>query len=151
MSAVRKLVISSLLIGGTLYGCDRLPVVDSKNDFPETMMRLQDELQSQGYRVLRVQSVDRGMEKAGYHLDKYRIIFFGKPEDLNRVLEDYPAFASFLPLSITVYEEGGQTKILNMPYKKIKQAAPTPDIALLVDTWQEETLTVIQRAAIESP
>ena len=74
--------------------------------FPEAMVLLQDAIASHGYTVSRVQHVDKGLRNFGYETGLYRIVFFGRPQQMAIVRENHPGLIPYLPLKIMLFEDG---------------------------------------------
>ena len=90
-------------------GNDRLLMMRSSQSFPETMLALQRTLGEYGYTISRVQRVDIGLTSSGFETDKYRIVFFGKPEEVRQLSEKHPQLIPYLPLKITLFAEQEET------------------------------------------
>ena len=90
-------------------GNDRLLMMRSAQSFPETMLALQQTIGEYGYTVSRVQRVDIGLTSSGFETDKYRIVFFGKPEEVRQLSEKHPQLIPYLPLKITLFAEHDET------------------------------------------
>lgn len=81
--------------------------------FPETMVNLQSAIIKSGYKISRVQRVDIGLTKSGFKTDKYRVVFFGKPEEINMLTEKHSDIIPFLPLKISIFSENNETIIIS--------------------------------------
>lgn len=79
--------------------------------FPEAMLKLQETIKERGYTVSRVQRVDIGLTKSGYKTDKYRVVFFGKPEENARLVKQFPVLSAYFPLKIAIFAEDKDTMI----------------------------------------
>lgn len=86
----------------------------SQQGFPETMLQLQSTIKEYGYTVSRVQRVDIGLTSSGYKTDKYRIVFFGKPAEINALTQRHPQLLAYLPLQIVIFAENEETVMLGM-------------------------------------
>ncbi|MDH5517771.1 MAG: DUF302 domain-containing protein [Gammaproteobacteria bacterium] len=100
-----------------------------KQSFPETMVNLQSAIKQAGYTISRVQRVDIGLTKSGFSTDKYRVVFFGKADELNTLTAKYPDIVPFLPLKISIFAENNETILVtNSPlimkdyFKEIPQS-----------------------------
>ncbi len=89
-----------------------LMMVRSSQSFPETMLALQESIKEHGYTVSRVQRVDIGLTRSGFKTDKYRVVFFGKLEEVNELASDHPEVIPYLPLKIVVFAEETQTLVV---------------------------------------
>jgi uncharacterized protein (DUF302 family) len=88
---------------------DQLLMMRSPHSFPEAMLELQKAISEYGYTVSRVQRVDIGLTSSGFATDKYRIVFFGKPEEVRHLSAKYPQLIPYLPLKITLFAEEDET------------------------------------------
>ncbi|MDH5784062.1 MAG: DUF302 domain-containing protein, partial [Chromatiales bacterium] len=111
MKKLTQLLTALLLITSpALYaGNDQLLMMRSAQSFPETMLALQKSIGEYGYTVSRVQRVDIGLTSSGFATDKYRIVFFGKPEEVRHLTARYPQLIPYLPLKITLFAEQDET------------------------------------------
>jgi len=91
---------------------DNLLMARTNLNFPEAMLRLQDSIRNHGYTVSRVQRVDIGLTHSGYVTDKYRVVFFGKPELVTRLSDKYPQLIPYLPFKIAIFAEGDETLLV---------------------------------------
>ena len=104
------IVLISLLNIMTAHAGD-LIMTRVKQSFPETMVSLQTAIKTAGYTVSRVQRVDIGLTKSGFKTDKYRVVFFGKADELNTLTKKYPDIIPYLPLKISIFAENNETII----------------------------------------
>ncbi|MCU7941039.1 MAG: DUF302 domain-containing protein [gamma proteobacterium symbiont of Bathyaustriella thionipta] len=100
----------------------RLIMGRSYEAFPETMTALQEEIKNAGYTVSIVQRVDIGLTGMGFKTDKYRVVFFGKPEEIKSLPRQYPKLAPYLPLAITIFAEDQETILAAMSPQFISHA-----------------------------
>ena len=92
---------------------DEMMMARVPQDFPEAMLKLQELLKKQGYTVSRVQRVDIGLTKSGYKTDKYRVVFFGKADEISHISKHYPEITPYLPLKIAMFAEAGDTMMIS--------------------------------------
>ena len=88
---------------------DDLLMIRVNQTFPEAMVTLQTEIKNHGYVVSRVQRVDIGLSKSGFKTDKYRVVFFGKTDELAYIVEHNPELIPYLPLKISIFAEESDT------------------------------------------
>ncbi len=89
-----------------------LLMVRSSQDFPEAMLTLQTSVKEHGYEITRVQRIDIGLTGMGYKTDKYRIVFVGKPGEMQFLIDKYPVLAAYMPPKISVFAEHGETVLV---------------------------------------
>jgi uncharacterized protein (DUF302 family) len=77
-----------------------------------TLNHLQTAIAEEGFTFMRIQNVDKGLAGNGFERPPYKIVFFGNREQFERAREIDPRVTPYLPLKITVYEDGdGQTHL----------------------------------------
>jgi len=108
------LLLLALVTSTTVLHADELMMVRTQLDFPEAMLKLQELIKKQGYVVSRVQRVDIGLTKSGYKTDKYRVVFFGKADEVDILIKQYPAMAAYLPLKIAIFAENTETLLVSI-------------------------------------
>jgi len=100
---------------------DDLIMMRIKQTFPETMVNLQSAIKKTGYKISRVQRVDIGLTKSGFKTDKYRVVFYGKPNEVDQLSENHPDIIPFLPLKISIFAENNETIILTTNPLQLKK------------------------------
>ena len=144
----KSLLVIALALFIQIASAEQLMMARVNMTFPETMLKLQESIKLQGYTLSRVQRVDIGLTKSGYKTDKYRVVFFGKPKEIQKLTAKYPEMIPYLPLKIAIYAEAKDTmliaydpeylfphdsKELDVIFKRWKQ-----DIVSILDRTQEE-------------
>lgn len=108
---VRRLCLMLLLLIAPAAGADEMLMVRVEKSFPEAMNALQQAIQDHGYRVTRVQRVDIGLTSSGYKTAEYRVVFFGKRDELLTLPDRHPELLAYLPLKFTIFAEGEHTLV----------------------------------------
>ena len=109
---VRRLFPMLLLLIAPAAGADELLMARVERSFPEAMNALQQSIQDHGYKVTRVQRVDIGLTSSGFKTAEYRVVFFGKREELLSLPDKYPELLAYLPLKFTIFSEGEHTLVV---------------------------------------
>ena len=91
---------------------DDLLMVRTKQKFPEAMLTLQTSVKEHGYAITRVQRIDIGLTGMGYKTDKYRVVFVGKPNEIQYLIDKYPELAAYMPPQISIFAEEGDTVLV---------------------------------------
>lgn len=141
---IHTTLLSMIIVMG-LQGCDTIDSAWIQSDFPETMATLQDNIRAKGYTISRVQRIDYGMEKAGYDIEEYRVVFFAKPEEMELVLKNHSELAPFLPLSITIYKDDNRVELLSMPYSLARDEATTEELRTIISRWEKDSSEIIDK------
>ncbi len=133
------IVVMALLVMGSDAGAtEAMLMVRSQQAFPEAMMNLQDALRTRGYRIVRVQRVDVGLQKMGYQTDKYRVVFYAKASELKYLSEHYPQLIPFLPGKISIFAEDGETVLVSANPANLKEFFPEIKLGEQFDRWSED-------------
>lgn len=91
---------------------NELLMVRAERPFGDAISDLEIAIQDHGYRVSHIQRVDVGMASGGYSTAEYRLVFFGKPEEMREIEDRYPELLPYLPLKIVIFAEGDSTLAL---------------------------------------
>ena len=102
----RILLIPGLLMLSLSASAQGILTVRSALDFEDSMPALKASIAAHGYTVSHVQRCDSGLQEFGYETDRYRILFFGKIDEVRRLSAEYPGLIPFLPLKIALFAEG---------------------------------------------
>ena len=62
-----------------------------------------------GYRIAHIQKCDSGMSGFGYKTGFYKVIFFGKLDEIRRISAEHPSFSAYLPLKVSIVAERDET------------------------------------------
>jgi uncharacterized protein (DUF302 family) len=145
----KKLLLPVLFLAGSLTTstlfADQMIMVRIKGAFPETMNQLQESIVKQGYKVARVQRVDVGLTKTGHKTDSYRLVFFGKYNDVSQLAKEFPTFTPYLPLKIVIFAEGEETLLLASNPGSLKQAYPQKKLHKYFDTWESDIRSIMDK------
>lgn len=76
---------------------------------PIALEYLTTSLEEHGYTVAHLQKCDGGMQDFGYESDFYRVVFFGKVEEVRKLSNNYPELIPYLPLKMVVFAEKDET------------------------------------------
>ena len=91
---------------------DQLMTKKCAQEFNNAIADVQMALEENGFKVQFVQRIDIGLAKAGYHTDKYRIVFFMPEHGVKAVLLKRADLAEMFPLKVTVYRDKGNVYML---------------------------------------
>ena len=109
------------------------------------MSLLQQTIKAEGYEVSRVQRVDIGLTKSGFKTDKYRIVFFGKLDDVRAVSDQYPELIPYLPLKIAIFAEGDETLLLSSSFQHLRPFYKSPTLRERFDRWDADINKIMER------
>ena len=133
-------VVILLLLLSPALAAEDLFMVRSQLAFPEAMAVLQQSIRENGYQVTRVQRIDIGLTRSGYKTDKYRVVFFGKLEEIRGLADRYPELIAYLPLKIAIFAENDETILLSSSFKHLRSTYTSAELLASFDHRE----TVIQ-------
>ena len=136
------LLILFISIGIGNAVADELIMVRSQQNFEEAMSTLQAAIAAKGYKVTKVQRVDVGLEAKGYKTDRYRVVFYGKPGEVEALSAAHPELVPYLPLSVAIFAEEGNTILTTARPSLLKQFYPDPSLAPVFDRWESDLVGI---------
>lgn len=132
-----------LLAAGFAARAQDLLMVRSREQFPEAMVTLQDSIRSHGYTLSRVQRVDIGLTRSGYKTDKYRVVFFGKDKEIERLTAKHPKLIPYLPLKVAIFAENDQTLLVASNPAQFERFFPEPDLVPVFKRWEKDLHAIL--------
>jgi uncharacterized protein (DUF302 family) len=97
------------LFSSTAIYAEGLLLVRTQAEPESIMVSLQTALYGYGYKVAHIQKCDGGLQGMGYETDYYKVVFFGKPEEIRKLTKKYPQLLPYLPLKIAIFAENNDT------------------------------------------
>jgi len=137
LTSIKAFLLLILSLSPFASFADDLIMMRIRQSFPETMVNLQSAIKKTGYKISRVQRVDIGLTKSGFKTDKYRVVFYGKPDEVNSLTENHPDIIPLLPLKISIFAENNETIILTTNPKQLKRFfKDIPDV--IFNQWHDD-------------
>ena len=102
MKIPRLIIILALVSLAQASFAEHLFMARVKMSFPEAMLKLQETIKEHGYAISRVQRVDIGLTKSGYMTDKYRVVFYGKADENQKLLDQFPVLQAYDAASLNL-------------------------------------------------
>ncbi|TCK16825.1 hypothetical protein DFR30_0044 [Thiogranum longum] len=137
-----------LLMVAASVNAQDLYMARSQMAFPETMIALQKAIKVQGYTLSRVQRVDIGLTKSGFKTDRYRVVFFGKPEEIRELGDRYLDLVPYLPLKIAIFAEGDETLLLASSFEHLRPFYTQADIRKHFDVWETDLQHILEQVRL---
>lgn len=119
-----------------------LLTVRSSQSFEEAMSTLQAAIVGHGYKVSRVQRVDIGLTSKGYQTDKYRIVFYGDPNEFDRLTATYPQLIPYMPISVAIFAEGDNTIVSAARPSLLGQFYADPALKPVFARWEKDLVEI---------
>lgn len=142
---MKSLIAALLLLFTAVAPAQDLYMVRSSLSFPEAMAVLQQAIQESGYKVSRVQRVDIGLTKSGFTTDRYRIVFFGRLQDVRDISDRYPELIPFLPLKIAIFAENDDTLLVSSSFEHLRPFYESPTLRARFDRWETDVRKILER------
>ena len=135
-------VIMSLLLAAPA-AADGLLMVRMDKPFPEAMTLLQSAISSRGYTITRLQQVNENLERRAFKSDMYRVVYFGKHDEVRKVSAIEPRMIPFLPLNITIFAEGEQSILIASHPQTLAKFFPDPALKPVFDHWERDVEAIM--------
>jgi uncharacterized protein (DUF302 family) len=142
----KLLVILLLLLAGVASGAGQtLVMVRSPAKASHVMDVLGETILEYGYQVAHVQRCDGGMAEFHYKSDFYRVVFFGKVEEVREVLRRHPEMSPYLPLKIAVVAEDKDTVLAAVDPRALAPMFPDdPALQVLMARWYNDINAMLE-------
>ena len=144
MRIISRIFVAFFVVFGASVNAEGLFMVRSNQSFPEAMSVLQNSLISHGYKISRVQRVDVGLTKNQYKTDKYRVVFFGKANEVAAIVKKYPDFIPYLPLKVAIFAEGEQTLLVATNPDEYALMYKQPGLRPYFKRWKNDIRSVLK-------
>ena len=126
---------------------DELLMVRTARPFGDAIGDLQIAIQDHGYRVAHIQRVDVGMASGGYKTAEYRLVFFGKPNELHGLEDRYPELLPYLPLKIVIFAEGDSTLALTYNPAILQALFKIDPLQTQFRRWEKDIRSILDQFA----
>jgi len=143
MKTVTQYVIAVIFICITtpILASDLL-MVRTRQNFPEAMLTLQTSIREHGYEITRVQRIDVGLTGMGYKTDKYRVVFVGKPKEIQYLVSKYPVLAAYMPPQISIFAEHDETVLVTANPMVYAEMIDNEKDKVLFERWRSDVYSV---------
>lgn len=95
-------------------------------------------IEEHGYTIAHLQLCDGGMTDFGYETDFYRVVFFGKIDEVRMISARYPELVSYLPLKIAVIAEKDETLLTVLNPEALAPFYDDETIQIQLGRWQSD-------------
>jgi len=149
---VRMFLVLICSLGWTTAGAQNILTIRSAQDFEQAITSLQTRIETHGYKVTHVQRCDAGLQSLGYGTDLYRVVFFGKLEEVRHLSTSYPELIPFLPLKIAVFAEGEQTIISALNPSSLGKFYANAELRIQFKRWENDLRSILggmQQSAVK--
>ena len=137
MQKMAAIVLTLLVLGAPAWA-DGLIMARVNAPFPEAMTLLQSAISARGYTITRLQQVNENLARREFKSDMYRVVYFGKLDEVKKVTAAHPELIPFLPLNITIFAEGEQAILVASHPQSLQQFFPDPALKPVFDHWEKD-------------
>lgn len=140
--------ISLLLLVGLLSlvlpaQADDLLMVRSKLSFAEAETILKEQIEARGYVVSSTERIDIDLVAVGMSEGAYRVIQFGKPDEIKRLTDRFPELIPFLPLQIVIFAEWKETLLVTLSPTFYSRIASQDDLIMTYTRWGQDLGSIL--------
>lgn len=142
-TALFWLALTFALCASPALRAQDLLMVRSQQAFPEAMITLQNSIAQHGYTLSRVQRVDIGLTTFGFKTDKYRVVFFGKKDEIDALTEEHPEMIPYLPLQFAIFAEEQQTLVVATNPERFAGIFPASELNSVFQRWATDMRSIL--------
>ncbi|SMN15952.1 hypothetical protein CRYPA_1900 [uncultured Candidatus Thioglobus sp.] len=144
---IKTLALCALMLSSSVFSSshDELLIERVNAKFSYTWLALNKTIKAHNYKSAYLQRCDFAMNERHYKSDKYRIVFFGKYDEMKRMSKKYPQLSPFFPLKITVMEESKHTLIIATPPITLLPLVDTNEDRMTVFRWNEDMKSILKQ------
>ncbi len=143
---VRILALCAMLFSASVAAsADDLLIERVNAKFSYTWLALDKTIKAHNYKSAYLQRCDFALNERHYKSDKYRILFFGKYDEMKTMSKKYPELTPFFPLKVTVMEEGTHTLVIATPPIILLPLVKTDEDRMTVFRWQEDMKSILSQ------
>ena len=102
-----------------------------------------------GYTIAHVQTCDDGMGTFGYHSDFYRVIFFGKLDEVQKISKNHIELVPFLPLKLAIFAEKNETIITALNPMNLEKFTDDPEVKVQLSRWKNDIQSILKELSEE--
>lgn len=108
-------------------------------------------IEEHGYTIAHLQLCDGGMTEFGYETDFYRVVFFGKIDEIRRISAEHPELVSFLPLKMAVIAEKNETLVTVLSPEALAPFYADEALQIQFGRWENDLKSILDdvRRAID--
>ena len=138
------LVSVAMLLCAARVSAQQTLMVRTSHSFESAMGILQQTLEEYGYAVAHVQRCDGGMAEFNYKSDFYRVVFFGKFDEVRRLSDKHPELIPYLPLKILLFAEKDETVLVALNPLELAKLFQRGDLQVQFKRWYSDIRSILQ-------
>ncbi len=111
--------------------------------FEQAMGALTQTLGEYGYAVAHVQRCDGGMSDFGYKSDFYRVVFFGKIDEVRSLSKKHPELVPYLPLKMLLFAEKDETVLVVLNPLDLVRHFESDELRVQFQRWHSDIRAIL--------
>ena len=139
------LTLVYLLLTTTAAANEDILTARTTVSFESTFEKAKLVLEENKFTVAHVQRCDGGLRQMGYKTDNYKIIFFGRLDEVRSLTKAHPELLPFLPLKLAVFAENDETLLSTVNPSSVLAMMPAlkEELQPLFRKWEQELRQVL--------
>lgn len=101
-------------------------------------------IEEHGYAIAHLQLCDGGMADFGYKSDLYRVVFFGKIDEVRNISQRQPELVSFLPLKMAVIAEKDETLLAALNPEALAPYFADAEVQIQLGRWYNDLVSILE-------
>jgi uncharacterized protein (DUF302 family) len=140
---LRRLLLAFLPVAGPA-AADNMLMARVPLQAEVTLEYVNTSIREHGYKIAHLQLCDGGMTEAGYKSDVYRVVFFGKVDEVRMISDRYPELVSYLPLKIAVIAEKDETLLAALSPEALEPFYGDEALHIQLGRWQNDIVSIFE-------
>lgn len=132
-----------LVFGIGVVSAETILMARSHNKFDVTLEAAKKSLAEHGYTVSHIQRCDGGLKSFGFTTDPYRLLFFGKPEEVRSLTKKYPEIIPYLPLKLAVFAEGDDVLVAIFNPEELAKLFKNDELKIQFLRWKSDFVSIL--------
>jgi uncharacterized protein (DUF302 family) len=149
---LRLLALLALLVASAAASADNMIMGRAALRAEIVLEYVKSSIEEHGYSIAHVQLCDGGMKDFGYSSDVYRVVFFGKIDEVRSISERHPELVSYLPLKIAVIAEKDETLLSVLNPEALAPFFSDRELQIQFSRWHSDLKSIfrdVRRSAVE--
>jgi len=142
--AFRALSLIILLLFSTTAAADNMVMGRVSLRGEIVLEYLTSSIEEHGYAIAHIQLCDGGMTDFGYKSDLYRVVFFGKIDEVRKISARYPELVAYLPLKIAVIAEKDETLLTVLDPDALAPFYRDRELRIQFARWKSDLMSIFE-------
>lgn len=132
-----------LMLSSALHA-ENMIMLRVNDSYDNVMISVKEKLDGYGYQVAHVQKCDGGMKSMGYVSDDYKVVFFGKLQEVRELSKKYPQIIPYVPLKIAVIKEKDSVILVALNPSSLSPYFKQKELHTQFDRWESDIRSIFR-------